>query len=239
MRLSSDDIQKQEFGVKFFGFDKDEVRIFLKVVATEYEELVNEIEVLKKQLEEREAQVRLVSETREEVREILEAMRQFSKESMEVARGSRGLIEEEMKRRGEEVVEGIRRIREEMVSKEGGYTTKEDLKAFLQTIERTKREEIERAEVEASQIIREAEVQTDEMIKEAEKEVESMRKEIADLKRQYRAFEDRMKGIIESQLSMLRKIGSEEEGDERKEDVGATETDAEGDAHSPFTVPDE
>ena len=140
MRLSSDDIQKQEFGVKFFGFDKNEVRIFLKVVATEYEELVNEVEVLKKQLEERDVQGRLVNETRQEVREILEAMRQFSKESMEVAKGSRGLIEQEMRRRGEEMVEGIRRIREEMADRGGGYTTKEDLKAFLQTIERVKKE---------------------------------------------------------------------------------------------------
>ena len=239
MRLSSDDIQKQEFGVKFFGFDKDEVRIFLKVVATEYEELVNEVEVLKKQLEERDVQGRLVNETREEVKEVLEAMRQFSKESMEVTRGSRELIEQEMKWRGAEMVAGIRGMREEMVNKQGGYTTKEDLKAFLQTIDRVKSEEIERAEDEAGQIIREAELQTDEMIKEAEKEVEGMRKEIADLKRQYRVFEDRMKNMIESQLNMLRKMTVGEEGEEGKEPVSATEKAVEGSAQPPFTPPEE
>jgi DivIVA domain-containing protein len=238
MRLNSDDIQKQEFGVKFFGFDKDEVRVFLKVVATEYEELVNEVEMLKRQLEERDLQGRLVNETRDEVREMLEAMRQFSKESMEVARGSRELIEQEMRRRGEEMVEGIRSIREEMVNRGGGYTTKEDLKGFLQTIERTKREEIERAEDEAAQIIREAELQTDEMIKEAEKEVERIRKEVADLKRQYRVFEDRMKNMIESQLNMLRRmtVGEEEEG---KEAVAGAEKSVEGSTQSPFIPPKE
>jgi DivIVA domain-containing protein len=239
MRLSSDDIQKQEFGVKFFGFDKDEVRIFLKVVATEYEELVNEVEMLKKQLEERDVQGRLVNETREEVREILGAMRHFSKESMEIARGSRELMEQEMRRRGEEMVEGIRGIREEMVNRGGGYTTKEDLKAFLQTIDRVKREEIERAEDEATQIIREAEMQTDEMIKEAEKEVERMRKEIADLRRQYRVFEDRMKNMIESQLSMLRRVTAGEEGEEGKEAVATTEKAVEGGTQSPFAPPKE
>ena len=239
MRLSSDDIQKQEFGVKFFGFDKNEVRIFLKVVATEYEELVNEVEVLKKQLKERDVQGRLVNEAREEVREILEAMRQFSKESMEVARGSRGLIEQEMRRRGEEMVEGIRRIREEMADRGGGYTTKEDLKAFLQTIERVKKEEIDKAEDEAAQIIRQAEVQTDEMIKEAEKEVERMRREIADLKRQYRVFEDRMKSMIESQLNMLSKMTMAEEGKGGEEAVAGTETAVEGNTQSPFAPPEE
>ncbi|HSE84064.1 MAG TPA: DivIVA domain-containing protein [Thermodesulfobacteriota bacterium] len=239
MRLSSDDIQKQEFGVKFFGFDKDEVRVFLKVVATEYEELVNEVEMLKKQLEDRDVQGRLVNETREEMREMLEAMRQFSKESAEAARGSRELIEQEMRRRGEEMVEGMRNIKEEVVNRGGGYTTKEDLKAFLQTIDRVKREEIERAEDEAAQIIREAELQTDEMIREAEKEVERMRKEIADLKRQYRVFEDRMKNMMESQLNMLRKMTVGEEGEEGREAVATTEKAVEGSTQSPFVPPEE
>jgi cell division initiation protein len=50
MKIDSDDILKQDFATKFFGFDKREVRVFLNVVANVYEELINENTLLRKQL---------------------------------------------------------------------------------------------------------------------------------------------------------------------------------------------
>src|ERR1700756_3714368 len=50
MKIDPDDILKQDFAIKFFGFDKREVRVFLKVVANVYEELINENTLLRKQL---------------------------------------------------------------------------------------------------------------------------------------------------------------------------------------------
>jgi cell division initiation protein len=51
MRISSIDIQRQKFSVKFKGFDKEEVRNFLSTVAEQMEELSREDESFKQEID--------------------------------------------------------------------------------------------------------------------------------------------------------------------------------------------
>src|SRR5882724_4356527 len=145
MELAPVDILKQDFAIKLFGFDKNEIRIFLKLVATAYEEVINENILLKKQLT---------------------------------------AIE----------------------NKEMEFTTKDDLKRFISTIELVKKRELEKAEQEAALIVREAQLKAEAMIKEAESEAEKIKIAISDLKNQHRSFEQKIREQIESYIKLLSSI---------------------------------
>ena len=51
MKLSSENIKKQEFKNSFRGFHREEVRAFLEKIAADVDELQNENDSLKKELE--------------------------------------------------------------------------------------------------------------------------------------------------------------------------------------------
>lgn len=57
MRLSPLNIKKQEFNKSFRGYNIEEVKTFLEKLANEYDEIIKENELLKKQLEESTSQL--------------------------------------------------------------------------------------------------------------------------------------------------------------------------------------
>ncbi len=197
MKLTPDDIINQNFSHKAVGFNKDEVRAFLEIVAGEFEELINENTVLKKQLEERDDRIELISETRGEVKEILNTLQQFSRESLEVSRQNT-VAGQEFVKKGEEIVrtisgkigteieirqlvETIQKFKEHIneLQSSAEFVTKDDLKRFISTVHKMKEEELEKADDEAKRIINEAHQKAKAMIREAEGEAENRKEQAA------------------------------------------------------------
>ncbi len=190
MKLNSDDILKQNFSTRAFGFNKEEVMAFLELVATEYEELFNENMLLKKQVTERDNQFRLMNETRGQVNEILNTLQQFKSQSLE-ADGRKDLIEKQLTKKDEiiesinsevgakvgEILATIQGFKEIMEArpKEPEFMNKDDLEKFVSTVQRVKEEEIKKAEEEAALILNEAREKAERMVEEAEREEQSIR----------------------------------------------------------------
>ncbi|HSE83889.1 MAG TPA: DivIVA domain-containing protein [Thermodesulfobacteriota bacterium] len=197
MKLTPDDIMNQNFGHKAVGFNKDEVRAFLEIVAGEFEELMNENTVLKKKLEEKDDRINLISETRGEVKEILSTLQQFSRDSLEMSRQNSATGQEFVKK-GEEIVrtisskigteteirqlvETIQKFKEHIneLQSNSEFVTKDDLKRFISTVHKMKEEELEKADEEAKRIVSEAHQRAKAMIREAEGEAENRKEEAA------------------------------------------------------------
>ena len=88
MRITPLDIRKQEFSKKMRGFDTDEVRSFLEMVAGEYERALAQLQKLNKRLEVLESKI---SEYREMESTLQEAM-------MNAQKAGRSAEEESAKR---------------------------------------------------------------------------------------------------------------------------------------------
>jgi cell division initiation protein len=219
MKLDPDDIQEQTFPKKFLGFDKKEVSIFLQLLATEFQELISENILLKKQIEEKQKENEFLIDTREEVNEILKIIQQFSRESIEMAYGN-DLFQKQLMKKVEDAtntidtidteikreianlvvnIEGLENKITETGKKEIGFTTKDDIQRLLEIAKRIKEEEIDTAEEEATKIISEAEQEADEI-----------RTSIQKLKDEYRLLQQKMEEAIKSHLNLIRPIHEEE-----------------------------
>ena len=70
-KLTPQEIKNQEFSKKLFGYDPDEVEIFLSTVAGAYEELLKEVERLKARTPEYKAQ-QVMEKARKELEKLVE-----------------------------------------------------------------------------------------------------------------------------------------------------------------------
>ena len=71
-RLTPQEIKNQEFSKKLFGYDPDEVELFLATVAGAYEELLKEVERLRAKTPEYKAE-QIMEKTKKEIEKIVEA----------------------------------------------------------------------------------------------------------------------------------------------------------------------
>ena len=71
-RLTPQEIKNQEFSKKLFGYDPDEVELFLTTVAGAYEELLKEVERLRAKTPEYKAE-QIMEKTKKEIEKIIEA----------------------------------------------------------------------------------------------------------------------------------------------------------------------
>ncbi len=70
-RLTPQEIKNQEFSKKLFGYDPDEVEIFLSTVAGAYEELLKEVERLKAKTPEYKAE-QVMEKAKKEIEKLVE-----------------------------------------------------------------------------------------------------------------------------------------------------------------------
>ena len=70
-RITPQEIKNQEFSKKLFGYDPDEVEIFLSTVANAYEELLKELERLKVKTPEYKAE-QVMEKARREIEKLVE-----------------------------------------------------------------------------------------------------------------------------------------------------------------------
>jgi len=86
-RLTPQEIKNQEFSKKLFGYDPDEVEIFLSTVAGAYEELLKEVERLKAKTPEYKAE-QVMEKARKEIEKLVELkkkeLRELEKKKEEV-----------------------------------------------------------------------------------------------------------------------------------------------------------
>lgn len=195
MKLTPDDIMNQNFSNKAVGFNKDEVRAFLEIVAGEFEELANENSLLKKELSEKDDRGNMMSETRGEVKEIYGIMQQFGKDYSDLARQN-SLLEQKLMKRNDEIInavntmsgagidvrglmDSIQGLKERFFAMQASAenVSKDDLKRFISTINKIKEDELEKAEERTAQIISEAHHKAKEMAREAEGIVEGKKEE--------------------------------------------------------------
>ena len=176
MKLTPDDVINQNFSNRPMGFNKEEVRAFLEIVAAELEDLIKENEGLKKRLDEKDSQVRLMDETRFEVKEILSALK-LMKNDQE----SGGTASKVGASLGEilETLRGLNGKINEIGPRREEFTTKEDLERFISTMQKLKEEELDKAGEEAKRIIDEARQKSEDLVKRAEADVETKKEEAA------------------------------------------------------------
>lgn len=193
MKLTSDDILRQDFNTKAFGFSKEEVMSFLEIVSAEYEELLSENALLKKQLTEKSNQVQLLDESRSEIKDILNTLRNFTRESLDIAHKN-NLMEQQLVKKDEEIIKTINNgVGEELKklfssiqgfkelteakAKEEKVMSKSDLERFVSTVQAVKEEELKKVEAEAASIIREAKRSEEDLIREAMAEADRIKEQ--------------------------------------------------------------
>jgi len=78
-KLTPQEIRNQEFSKKLFGYDPDEVDVFLSDIANAYEELLQEVESLRSRTPEHKAE-EIVVKTKKKVEKIVEEKKKQLKE---------------------------------------------------------------------------------------------------------------------------------------------------------------
>ena len=78
-KLTPQEIKNQEFSKKLFGYDPDEVELFLSNVAAAYEELLKEVEKLKARTPEYRAE-QVMERARKEIEKLVEAKKKELRE---------------------------------------------------------------------------------------------------------------------------------------------------------------
>lgn len=91
MIFTPDGIKKQEFNKSFRGFDKEEVHAFLEKLSAEFENLFNENEAIKKELE----------ETKQKLEKFLQIESNIQQTVTEAEEKSNQIIEEAKNKAGE------------------------------------------------------------------------------------------------------------------------------------------
>ncbi|HXG31369.1 MAG TPA: hypothetical protein VNK81_06960, partial [Thermodesulfobacteriota bacterium] len=155
--------------------------------------------LLKKQLEEKSDQVRLIDETRREVKEILNTLQVIKKDGENISN-----INNKIGAGLGELLETIQGFKEQIRGDKAEFTTREDLERFISTINKLKEEELEKAAEEAGRIIREAQQRADDMIMRAESEVEAKREEASLIINEAQQRADELIREAESQVESKR-----------------------------------
>ncbi len=136
MKISSLDIRKQEFSIRFRGYDQDEVDAFLSLLSDEWQELVDDHRRATDRIREQELKLEHYQKVEEALEEALKTARTTSRETIEQAeRRAQAMIEEaEVKAAAitSEAEEDRRRIRRETA----GFRTRQQeivakMRAFL------------------------------------------------------------------------------------------------------------
>lgn len=136
MKLSSLDIRKQEFSVRFRGYDQDEVDAFLSLLSEQWQELVDEHRRASDRIREQELKLEHYQKVEEALEEALKTARTTSRETIEQAeRRAEALLEEAEARATKitaEAEDDRRRIRRETA----GFRTRQQeivakMRAFL------------------------------------------------------------------------------------------------------------
>jgi len=104
MKITPLDIRRQQFGVKFRGFDMAEVEAFLDMVASEMEEAIQERDDCREQLERRQQDLAEYKERERDLQKSLSAVQQVRESLTESATREAQLIVEEARQRAAEMI---------------------------------------------------------------------------------------------------------------------------------------
>ncbi|MGH7890470.1 MAG: DivIVA domain-containing protein, partial [Thermodesulfobacteriota bacterium] len=185
------------------GFNKEEVKAFLEIVAVEFEELANQNILLKKRLDEKDNQIKLMDESRGDLKEILNTLQLMRKDNDSVIKTVNHNVGSEMK----ELLTTVRGFKEQIMEihpKDTELTTKEDLEKFISTVQKVKEEELDKATEEAKGIINEARQRADEIIREIEGETETKREKAALVINEAQQKADEIFRLAESEMESHR-----------------------------------
>ncbi|HPI37246.1 MAG TPA: DivIVA domain-containing protein [Ignavibacteriaceae bacterium] len=108
MRISPLSIKRQEFNKSFRGFDKDEVEDFLERLSNDVEEIQNENDSLKKQIEEANGQLTEFKRIEKNLQETLLKAQENSAKSFESAKKQANLLIKEAEIKAEQIIEKSR-----------------------------------------------------------------------------------------------------------------------------------
>ena len=113
MRLTGEDIRRQEFSVRLRGYNRLDVDAFLHAAADALDELVRRNEELEDRCGELDAQVHALKEREETLQKALVAVNDLREEANSRARELHQKAEREAERLAEDAEEAARRMREE------------------------------------------------------------------------------------------------------------------------------
>lgn len=108
MRLSPENIKRQEFKSSFKGFDKEEVQAFLEKLADDIDELQKENEELKVKFEEVNKQLSEFKKLEKNIQGTLAKAQESSSRSVESAKKKTNLIIQEAELKAQKILEKAR-----------------------------------------------------------------------------------------------------------------------------------
>ncbi len=152
MRIKPAEIEKQEFTVKFRGYDREEVRNFLLFLAEEVSGLLREMDDLRERLYRAEERIKELEARERILKETLIAAQRFSEELKNNARKEAEIIIKEAEMKAEQLLsKANEKYREITLSIQMLKSEKEavldNLKNFIASLEKLiKREEQEKLE---------------------------------------------------------------------------------------------
>jgi cell division initiation protein len=117
-KLTPLDIRRQEFKKAIRGYDVEEVRVFLEMLADQFEEMINENTEMRERLINLEAKVEEYVKNEENLNEILEQTRKLQENTLETLKQKEENIIKEAELKAVEILERARaearQVREEM-----------------------------------------------------------------------------------------------------------------------------
>lgn len=85
MKISAADVRQQQFGLKFRGFDIEEVNNYLELIANELEEIIRTNDSLKSELEKRGQEIEEYKRAENDFRRLIASAQDFRKDAIEKA----------------------------------------------------------------------------------------------------------------------------------------------------------
>ncbi len=104
MRISPMDVRQQQFGLKFRGFDIEEVDNYLELIANEFEELNKENENFKIELKKREHEIEEYKKAEGDFRKMISSAQDFRKDAIEKANQESQLIVKQAEMKASEIL---------------------------------------------------------------------------------------------------------------------------------------
>ena len=114
MKLTPLDIRKQEFQRSFRGFDRDEVRNFLDIVATQWDEMANEQRRLEARVRELENKLDHYEKVEEALQEALQTARENAEQKIQNAEDKAALIIEQAEANAKTITQEAREANERL-----------------------------------------------------------------------------------------------------------------------------
>lgn len=116
MKLSLQNIKKQEFSKSIRGYDIDEVHSFLDILSTEVQSLFNENEMLKSEIENLNQKVNEYQTKEKDFQDTLIKVQDSSVKVLESAKGQSGLIIKEAELKASQIIESANKKATELKS---------------------------------------------------------------------------------------------------------------------------